>query len=290
MTRPLPDLSVRQLEYLVAVAESPTWSAAASTVGVSTSALSQGLAELERRLGVPVFERSGRRKQLADHAGPVLDHARRVLAMSGDLADWAERTRTGSIGRLRVGMIDVAATVHFAEVLRRFRDLRPEVDLRLVVAPSGELLGQLRRGELDVAVCVRDGSDRDLIVEDLLVEHLAVFGPADRPAGPPDRWGPWVLFPRGSRTRVLVEAGLRRLGAPVDVVAESNQPDVLRQMVRLELGWTVLPVVQAASGPDPLSPLVADPVATRHLAAHRRAGAVLPPAADDLGSMLLTGA
>ena len=57
----LPDLSIRQLEYLVAVADAPTWADAANAVGVSASALSQGLAELERRIGIDLFERrSGR--------------------------------------------------------------------------------------------------------------------------------------------------------------------------------------------------------------------------------------
>ena len=58
----LPDLSIRQLEYLVAVADEPTWAHAAARVGVSPSALSQGLAELERRVGVALFERDGRRR------------------------------------------------------------------------------------------------------------------------------------------------------------------------------------------------------------------------------------
>lgn len=283
---PLPDLSVRQLEYLAAVADAPTWSAAAAGLGVSTSALSQGLAELERRLGVAVFERVGRRKLLAPHARPVLEHARRVLALSGDLADWAERTRHGSVGRIRVGMIDVAALVHLAEPLRRFRSDRPDVDLRLVVAPSGELLPQLRRGDLDLAVCVHDDI-ADLVADDLLSEALSVFGPAGTRTGPPSTWGPWVLFPAESRTRELVDEGLQRLGAPLDVVAESNQPDVLREMVRLGLGWTVLPDAQAGTGPDPLERLVARPVATRHLALHRRRDSLLPPAADDLADLLV---
>ncbi len=289
VTLPLPDLSVRQLEYLVAAVESPTWSAAAQATGVSTSALSQGLAELERRLGVQIFERRGRRKHLATHAGPVLAHARRVLAMSGDLAEWAERTRTGSVGRLRVGMIDVAALVHLADPLRRFRDQRPEVDLRLVVAPSGELLDQLRRADLDLAVCVRDAAP-DLVVEDLLTESLAIYGPEGARAQEAARWGPWVLFPAGSLTRRLIEQGLAERGAPLDVVAESNQPDVLRQMVRLSMGWTVLPEVQAETGPEPLTRLVDEPITTRHLALHRRAGAVLPPVVDELAASLTRAA
>ncbi|MEM9037491.1 MAG: LysR family transcriptional regulator [Actinomycetota bacterium] len=283
MATPLPDVSVRQWEYLVAVAESPTWASAAAEVGVSTSALSQGLAELERRLGVPVFERDGRRKVLAPHARPVLDHARRVLALSGDLTDWVARTRDGSTGRVRVGMIDVAALVHLAEPLRRFRIERADVDLRLVVAPSSELLDQLRRGDLDLAVGVRDdGPEGDLDAVDLLTEALAIYGPPGAVAGTPATWGPWVLFPTGSRTRSLIEAELRRRGAAVDVVAESNQPEVLGEMVRLSIGWTVLPEAQATGGPEPLRRLVDEPLVHRHLALHRRAGAVVAPVVDEL--------
>ena len=64
MARALPDISLRQLEYLVAVADAPTWSVAAERVGVSPSALSQGLGELERRIGVSLFEPDGRRRVL----------------------------------------------------------------------------------------------------------------------------------------------------------------------------------------------------------------------------------
>ena len=70
----LPDLTIRQLEYLVAVADEPTWALAARRVGVSPSALSQGLAELERRIGVDLFESQGRRRVLRRSALPLLDH------------------------------------------------------------------------------------------------------------------------------------------------------------------------------------------------------------------------
>ena len=109
MQTALPDLSIRQLEYLVAVADSPNWATAAASVGVSPSALSQGLAELERRVGIPLFDREGRRRTLRPAAAEVLAHARQVVALTGDLAAWAARTRAGGLGRLRVGMIDAAA-------------------------------------------------------------------------------------------------------------------------------------------------------------------------------------
>ncbi|MDP1794639.1 MAG: LysR family transcriptional regulator [Acidimicrobiales bacterium] len=96
--RGLPNLSVHQLDYLVAVHEHATWGEAAAAVGVTPSALSQGLAELDKRLGVALFERDGRRRVPTEAASVVLDHARAVLARTSDLARWAERRREGTLG------------------------------------------------------------------------------------------------------------------------------------------------------------------------------------------------
>lgn len=246
MASNLPNLTVQQLDYLVAVVEAPTWADAAGRLGVTPSALSQGIAELERRVGVQLFERDGRRRVLSARAAPVLEHARGVLARTRDLADWSARTRAGRAGDLRVGMIDAAAVHHYPDALRRFRHQRPDVELRLTVAPSASLLADLARGALDLVVCVEPPSYIDaLTVLRVRTDELAVYAPRSASPGVPSTWGPWVTFPAGSHTRELIDGALRRLGAPFDVVAESHQPEVLREMVELGFGWTVLPTVQA---------------------------------------------
>jgi len=280
--RTLPDLSIRQLEYLVAVSEAPNWAAAASKVGVSASALSQGLAELERRVGVPLFDREGRRRVLRPSAHEVLAHARQVVALTGDLAEWVDRVRTGHDGTLRVGMIDAAAVGHFPEVLRRFRLEHPELDFRLRVAPSSQLLDELVLGDLDLIVCVESAEPRrGITTQPLLTEDLAVFAPGGRPSPDPAEWGPWVLFAVGSHTRDVIDGVLRELGCATEIVAESNQPEVLRAMVGLGVGWTVLPVVQ--SNPD-LG--VGRVVASRRLVIANREGSPFGPAARMLEEQL----
>ena len=226
----LPDISIRQLEYLVAVAEAPTWAAAADRVGVSASALSQGLAELERRVGVELFESVGRRRILRATVTPVLEHARQVLALTRDVCTWAERLRTAQSGRVRLGMI---------------------VD-----------------------------------TTSLLSEPMIVYGPPDSTIGAPSSWGPWVLFPSDSHTRRLVVERLSALGAPVTVAAESHQPDVLREMVLLGLGWTVLPRSQGESERGAMT--VGDQILERKLVLARRAGVVTDPAVDELAHRLQT--
>ena len=279
----VPNLTVQQLEYLVAVADAPTWAVAAAAVGVTPSALSQGLAELERRVGLPLFERDGRRRVLAPAATPVLAHAREVLARTIDLARYTRQVREGRGGSLRVGMIDAAAVDHFSATLRRHRARRPDVDLRLTVTSSGGLLEQLRRAELDLVVCVEPpGPVEGLVTTPLTREPLFVHAPDRRALDrPPREWGPWVTFPTGAHTRRVIQQALRRVGAPFDVVAESHQPEVLREMVRVGLGWTVLP-----PAPGRRSPTGSQPIAHRHLVVARRSQASPNPAADALEKSL----
>ncbi len=283
----LPNLTVQQLEYLVAAADAPTRAAAARELGVTPSALTQGLAELERRVGLPLFERRGRRTLLRPDAAEVLAHARRVVAETRDLARWAEGRRTGASGRVRLGAIDAVAVHHRAARIRAFRTAHPDVDLHLTVAPSGPLLDALGRGDLDVAVLVEPATPPvGIDAVPLLDEPLLLYAPDGTRVGDPSTWGPWVAFPAGSHTRHVVAAALAGLGARFEVVAESNQPEVLREMVRLGVGWAVLPPVQAESGAEPLAPARRTPLATRRLVVARRAGAPSDAALDALVAVL----
>lgn len=271
----------------MAVAEHPTWAAAAAAVGVSPSALSQGLGELERRLGIDLFERDGRRRLLRDSAAPAVRHARQVIGLTSDLAGWAERIRTGASGRVRLGMIDAAAVVHLPEAVRTFRVEHPDVDVHLRVSPSAELLELLEGGHLDLAVCVDPPTGRSSFdIEPLLTEELAVYGPPGQAVDDVSAWGPWVLFPDGSHTRSLVMDALRPTGARLDVVGESHQPDVLCEMVRLGTGWTVLPRSQATVAGRPLA--AGPTLLTRSLVVATRHGSSRDPAVDQLARQFLT--
>jgi DNA-binding transcriptional LysR family regulator len=289
-TPTLPNLTVQQLEYLVAVSRSRTWAEAAAELGVSPSALSQGLAELERRVGVTLFERDGRRRVIAASAHEVLAHAEAVVSRTRDLARWAAGMREGSLGQVRVGMIDAAALHHCAEALRHFRRDHPLVDLRLTVAPSGPLLDDLRRAALDLVVCVAPPRAVAGIATTALVDEplRAYAPPGTDPTTPPTEWGPWVTFPEGSHSREIISTGLAALGVPFEVVAQSHQPDVLREMVGLGIGWTVLPVAQAESGPEPLTPMRVRPVAARYLVVARRQDADVSPTTERLARALMT--
>jgi len=274
----LVNVSTQQLHYLVAVSEAPTWADAANQLGVSPSALGQGLRQLERRLGLTLFDRDARRRTLLPAAAPVVDYARSVLAQTRDLSRWVAASRAGESGSLRVGMIDLAATVYFGPTLQHFREQRPDVDLHLAVGPSSALCDDLLAGRLDLAVIVEPPvATGELATTPLLEDELAVYGPSQAA-----EWGPWVTFPRGSHTRRLVAERLAELGVSFEVVAESHQPEVLRGMVALGMGWTVLPVLQAETEPNPLVRARPEPMLTRRLVAARRQSSFTDPLVDAL--------
>ncbi len=266
----LANVSVSQLEYLVAALRSDTWKDAAAEVGVSPSAFSQGIAELERRLGVSLFDRQGRHRVPRPEAVVAADHAVRILAELRGMSRWAEEVREGGVGQLTIGMIDTAAVHHFGDVLVEFRQAHPEIALRLLVQPSGSLLDELRAGEVDAIVCVQPDPADDLVVAPLLTEALHVYAPPGTKVGAAETWGPWVSFPSDSRTRALAGRSLRPRGITFNVVAESSQPAVLREMVQLGMGWTVLAPVDAEREPHALQRAVEAPVAERVLALCRR--------------------
>ena len=286
----LPNLTVQQLEYMVAAAASPTRAAAAAGLGVTPSALTQGLAELERRVGVPLFERHGRQTRLRPQAAEVLAHARRVVAETRDLARWAETRRSGSAGTVRLGTIDAVAVYHRADAIRRHQRVSPDLDLRLTVAPSGALLDSLRVGDLDLVVCV-ESADPPVGIDTVicLEEPLHAYAPDGAAVGAPATWGPWVTYPDGSHTRSVIAAGLMAVGAPFEVVAESNQPDVLREMVRLGMGWAVLPEAQAEAGVESLERVRRLPIGVRRLVVARRSGAPPDAAVEALATVLVEG-
>jgi DNA-binding transcriptional LysR family regulator len=157
------------------------------------------------------------------------------------------------------------------------------------VGPSGSLFEDLAAGAVDIVVAIAPPSDLGGIrTERLIEEPLGVYRPGGGRAGSPDRWGPWVLFPDGSHTRSVIGDALRAEGATVEVVAESHQPDVLKEMVHLGLGWTVLPTIQAESGERPL--VRAKVLTSRPMVVAVRSNAAMDPAVIALEKALVEAA
>ncbi len=240
------NLHLHHLAYLRAVARAGSVTRAAEALHVSQPALSQALAELERRLGAPLFERAGRRRSLTPAGVATLTYAESALAGAEALHRTLGTLARGERGLLRAGMIDAGALYVLPEAIRRFRAHHPGVDLQVMVDSSGELLRRLRAHDLDLALVVDAASELDLTVEEITREPLRWYAPVGEETGPADAH--WALYPEGSRTRRIIDEGFARAGIRPKVTLESGNPAVLRGVVAAGLGWSVLPPAVAEEG------------------------------------------
>ena len=274
------DVSTRTLSYLHEAARLSTFSEAADELGVSQSALSQGLAVLEKRLGLKLFEQDGRRRRLTQAGEMMAQFATEVLGRTGELQARLDAYRAGRTGLLRVGLIDAATLYLMPEALAGFRKARPDVRLQVVVEATDLLCDRLVGFDLDLAFCV--GHDREGITASPICEEaLRVYArdPQEDPAE-----ADWALYPAESRTRGLIDKGLADAGLTPSVRMESRNPEVLRQLAEVGLAWTILPEAVGSRSAG-LSDVFPDPVATRPLVLMSRSGAPRDPRAETLAAL-----
>src|SRR5262245_5762072 len=143
--------SIRQLESLVAVAETGSFRRAASSLGISQPALSAQVQGAEQVLGVQVFERD-RRSVLVTPAGEdVIGRARAALASIDAVGDAARRRAEPLVGPLRLGVIPTVAPYWLPPLLPAVRARFPRLELILREDQTARLLAQLAAGTLEVA-------------------------------------------------------------------------------------------------------------------------------------------
>ena len=169
-------MTLRELQYIVAVADTGNFSRAAEAVHVSQPTLSAQVRKLEDTLGVAIFERTPRRV-LPTEAGEVLiASARRILAEADQLRDTARALRDPLSGRFRLGAIPTLAGYMFPGLMPEVRRELPELRLILVEEKTDELVARLREGRLDAALLALPLPDETLEYEVLFTDrfHLAV--------------------------------------------------------------------------------------------------------------------
>lgn len=182
----MSEITLRQLEYFVAVADAGTVTAAAGTLHLSQSALSMALSDLERALDVQLLVR-GRRGVHLTHAGEgVLSDSRRLIAGVADLHDSARDFQESMSGRLVVGCYGTLSPLLLPAVVDAFTRDHPKVDLSIVEGSHELLEAKLRSGVLDVALLYDYGrtyfaSERALAAEPLVTSAPYVLLPPDHP-------------------------------------------------------------------------------------------------------------
>jgi len=178
---PLAGLSLRDIEYAVAVDDLRNFSRAAERCGVSQAGLSEQVRKLEALLDTPLFERSRR------HVTPTPDGAR-LIALGRDVLSSARtllevaRNRSGPLdGPLRVGVIATLGPYYVPGLLPLLRTHYPNLALRLTESMTAPMLTKLRHNELDLAFLALPLASETLHSEAIFEEPFLGVFPAQHP-------------------------------------------------------------------------------------------------------------
>jgi DNA-binding transcriptional LysR family regulator len=241
-------VSLRQLEYFVAVVDTGSFTQAAADLHVSQPGLSSQIMSLERQLGGPLLERLTRGVRLTPAGRIALPHARASLAH-------AERARTGALraagldaGELHVGTLYSLSVGVLPDALRAWRTSYPDVAVRLVeFRHTNDLIEAMQAGRADVAVGPTP-PDWEGPIREIGTETFYLAGPPD--AGPLTHPTinlgeladtPWVHFTPPSGLADILDEACHAAGFTPHAAVRTEQSASALNLAKAGLGITLVP-------------------------------------------------
>ncbi|MGK8523527.1 LysR family transcriptional regulator [Nocardia asteroides] len=248
-------MELQQMRYVIAVAETNSFTRAAERCLVVQSALSHQIARLERELGAKLFERTSRRVRLTPAGAAFLPAARQCL----DAAERAAAEVAAAVGevrgRLAVGLIPTVAAVDIPDTLREFRSKHPHVRISLRVGASEELVEKVEQGGLDVAFLglpVTARPPRGVAAHALARDRLVAVVAPDHPLAGESAVDlrrlsreVFVDLPAGTAGRLQSDQAFAAAGLDRDVAFEVTSADYITRLVRPGLAVAMLPSTYA---------------------------------------------
>jgi LysR family transcriptional regulator, hydrogen peroxide-inducible genes activator len=155
-------ISLRQLQYLVAVADLGGFRRAAEACHVAQPSLSAQVAQAEQALGVQIFERNRRGVRVSAAGTPLIDQARRVLVAARDLGELARQLADPFQGTLRVGVIPTVCPYLLPEITPALRKAFPRLTVMWSEERTSRLVRQVQEGALDAAIVAVESEVGDL--------------------------------------------------------------------------------------------------------------------------------
>ncbi|MDX3936059.1 MULTISPECIES: DNA-binding transcriptional regulator OxyR [unclassified Stenotrophomonas] len=243
-------MNLRDLKYLVALADHRHFGKAAAACFVSQPTLSTQIRKLEDELGLPLVERAPRKVMLTPAGVEAAARARTIVAEVEQMKEAARRSRDPEAGTVRLGIFPTLGPYLLPHVIPNIRERFPQLELLLVEEKSDELLTRLREGRLDAALLALPLDDDQLHAEFLFEEPFLLAVSQQHPLARRQHLDVQEL---SSQKLLLLEDGhclrdqalavCRLFGANEKSEFRATSLETLRQMVAADVGITLLPTL-----------------------------------------------
>jgi len=268
-------MDVVQLKTLIHVAELGSLSKASDRLHVAQPALSRQIRQLEKELGVYLFERHGRGMEITAAGLEVLERATRIMNELESIRTSVAGGRAAFRGMVAIGTTPTIAEIVTVPLVQRIRDTHPDLSIRFSSAFSGYLLDWLQRGELELAISYDPQPLHTLRIEPVMMENLVLVGPPearlnlDTAVSFAELANEQMVLPspRHGLRKIMDQCALER-GFKITTSVEADSFGAMIDLVRHGFGYTALPLASIYSRLDDGSlcaaPLV-DPTPMRKL-------------------------
>jgi DNA-binding transcriptional LysR family regulator len=282
-------MELRQLRYLVALADTRSFTRAAAREHVAQPALSQQIRRLEEELAVALAERTTRKVVLTTAGTMLAIRARRILAEVDAAQAELQALRGVHTGHVTVGVMHTMGPIDISLVLATFHERHPGVELTVREHSSEELADMLRVDDLDLAflsVTERIES-HELGLHELISEELVVILPPGHRFASRRRVRmreladeKFIAYREGARLRELLTAAGAHAGFRPKVTLESNESERIRRLVARGMGVAIMPRSAAVDHPEEIAVVaLTGPALSRDITVAWREGRRHPPAA-----------
>jgi LysR family transcriptional regulator, hydrogen peroxide-inducible genes activator len=244
----MTDLKLKDLRYLVAVADTRHFGRAAAKCCVSQPTLSAQLRKLEDYLGVQLIERRPRKVTLTEAGDDIAKRARSMLESGDAIVSLALTRRDPLAGQLRVALLPTIGPYLLPRVALKLRRALPRLELMLYEFRTASLLEHLQQGEIDVGILALPIHGEGLVTRELYQEPFVAAVPADHRLASKARLHvedlqgeTLLLLEDGHCLRDQALAVCSRSGAQEKQDFRATSIETLRQMVAMGVGITLLP-------------------------------------------------
>ncbi|WP_174803766.1 LysR substrate-binding domain-containing protein [Martelella limonii] len=242
-------LDIDQLQTFVAIVDYGSFTRASEHVFKTQSAVSMQMRRLEERIGKQLFTKDGRGVKLTDDGDKLLNYARRIIRLNNEaITAFDENSLQGS---LRIGTPDDYADRYMPDIINRFANSHPNVELYIVCEDSVDLAERLKQGELDLALVTHNPRTR--LSDVVRTEALCWVGSANHPL-PVDRPVPLAVGRRDCCWRDLAVSALNNVGREYRILFTSWSATVLASAVLAGMAVSVLPESAVRNGMRVLTP------------------------------------
>ena len=238
-----PRVTLRQWAVFAAIAQCETTTAAGSQLGLSQSAVSAALAELESTLGHPLFDRHARRLHLNALGRQLLPQAQALL----DHADALEHATVQPNVRLKLAASSTIGNYVLPALLASFRQqIAPDSQLDVLIGNTQDVVDAVQRFEVDIGLiegtCRGEALEIETWIDDEMVivaapDHPLARGPASRAAL---REAGWLMREPGSGTRELIDSRIASVIGPLHVALELGHSEAIQRTVAAGYGISCL--------------------------------------------------